>query len=49
MLTKKVFKIFLVWYINTMVRCRSIAPNESEHIIVAVDTFTEWVEVGVLQ
>lgn len=47
--TKIGFKPFSLWYINIIVRLRPVALDRCEHIVVAIDAFTMWVEVGVLR
>ena len=42
--TEKGAAPFRIWCIDTMGPLKSAAPNGATHIVVAVDTFTKWVE-----
>lgn len=37
---------FRIWSVDSIVKLRPRAPDGAESIIVAVDTFTKWVELG---
>ena len=44
--TEKGAAPFRIWCVDTMGPLKPAAPDGATHIIVAVDTFTKWVEAG---
>lgn len=44
--TERPFGPFRLWCVDTIVRLTPSAPDGSQDVVVAVDPFTRWVEVG---